>query len=125
MDHHDTAQRLSRTGSMLSRCPLCLCTVLTTGQRMRGGCSNLFLSGLAPLPFGGSPPPPFADEKLGRLVLLLQSFSPTANLLVVVCHWVGQTRSAELVAQALVFQYLLGLVTFTVAVSIALGLVYG
>lgn len=66
---------------------------------------------------------PNAD--LARVVLLLQCFTPTANLVVVILQRENRAVGAEGIARAVLFQYLIGTLTLTVFTAAALGLVFG
>ena len=65
------------------------------------------------------------DEKLIKLVLMLESASPSADILIMVCQAAGRTTAAQALAVAYLAEYLLGVLTQTAATALAVGWVYG
>ena len=63
--------------------------------------------------------------KEARLVLLLECFVPSANLIIVVSQQVGNRAGAETLAKAYVWQYLLGLLSLPVLMMGAIQVVFG
>jgi len=66
-----------------------------------------------------------ADANLERVVLLLQCFTPTANLVVVVMQREGKSVGAEGIARNVLFQYLVGILTMTIYTAATLSVVFG
>lgn len=71
------------------------------------------------LPFFTGP-----KAKLGRLCLLLQTFTPTANVMVAVLQREGRIAAANATARAVLYQYLVAVVTLPVFTAAALGVVF-
>lgn len=66
-----------------------------------------------------------ANANLARVVLLLQCFTPTANLVVVVMQREGKSVGAEGIARSVLYQYLVGILTMTIYTAATLSVVFG
>lgn len=64
------------------------------------------------------------DRDLAHLTLLIQSVTPTANLVIVVLQGAGLQRSAESVAQGVVVQYAVAILTLTVFTAFSVSFIY-
>lgn len=73
---------------------------------------------LGPLVFVG------ADAKLQVMVTLAQCITPTANTIVAVSMREGRVNQAETISRAMVFQFLLAVVSFTIFLAVALALFF-
>lgn len=65
------------------------------------------------------------DARLIKLVLVLEAVVPSADFVILTCTVAGRTSAAQALALAYLFQYLVGVLTWTAATGFALDWIYG
>jgi len=82
-------------------------------------CTEVFSLPRAPPP--PIPTPPSRDARLIKLVLVLEAAVPSADFLIVTSQRAGRATGAQALAIGYLFQYLIGVLTLTIATGLGLG----